>query len=63
MVASMMLPPGPSSSATRRSSSSAARTAARVTLGPPALHLDDLLGLDLVVDLEDVLDLAVAEQR
>ena len=34
-----------------------------VASGPPALHLLDLLGLDVVVDLEDVLELAVAEQR
>ena len=34
-----------------------------VAPGPPALHVRDLLGLDAVVDLEDVLELAVAEQR
>ncbi len=31
--------------------------------GPPTLHVGDLLGLDPVVDLEDVLDLPVAQQR
>src|ERR1700722_10487316 len=31
--------------------------------GPPALHVGDLLGLDPVVDLQDVLDLTIAGER
>ena len=34
-----------------------------VAVGPPAPHLLDLLGLDAVVDPEDVVELAVTEQR
>ena len=59
----MMLAPGPSSSATCRSASRARADCRLVTVGPPALHVGDLLGLDAVVDLQDVLDPAVAGQR
>jgi hypothetical protein len=63
MVASMMLPPGPSSSATSAQHVQRLLHRPLVPLGPPTLHIGDLLRLDPVVDLHDVVDLSVTGER